>query len=103
MIIDIRVYAALLQSGRKIYVVSEADKNGCTLTSDVQDAAAFVRSYINDLKIRKPDNLSGISVSVDYFPFHNIEFDERFKPMWCFQLNGTEMSLFWKEFSKPDQ
>ena len=94
MEMNIRAYKVVFTNGRVDFEFKSRDGRDVSSCATIKSLAAYMRDCVNDFL---KDNLCS-QVSIDLFPFHEIECSSGFLPKKCLPLSPEEKQRFWEYY-----
>ena len=92
---NIRVYRIKLKNGSSCFHEKQHDACGGTATGSMPQMAAHVKSLVAQILVKDTS-----MVSIDFKPFHDIEYTDDLQPRLCTPLTAAEQVEFWKHYTK---
>ncbi|MDF1682614.1 MAG: hypothetical protein P1U46_02560 [Patescibacteria group bacterium] len=94
--LNIRAYKVTFPNGKTAYESKNSDNRGSEGYSDIKSLASYVKHEVQNL-LNKNDFLS--QVTIDLFPFHDIEHPSGIAPIFCSPLSEEEKKEFWDHYN----
>jgi len=92
---NIRVYKSISPGGHEGFALRYSNSSLSTEFTNLKIGAKIVKKLI-----RQWQNRGYLHVSIDFSPYHDIEYNPTSEVQLCKPLSEEEKKEFWKNFSK---
>ena len=93
--INIRIYKVIFPNGQSAYEIKSCDSRGGGGFSNLKSLAKNIGSECENLE-------SFNQLTIDFNPFHKIEYPGGLVPRKCIPLTGGEIEEFWKYLNEEE-
>lgn len=95
VLVNLRVYKVIFPDGKQQLAIKDHDDRGGGGTDTYDDAALIVRDIFEKESQKHP---GGFLFSINFTPFHDIEWPSGMIPKRCLPLTPDEQKYFWEHF-----